>query len=69
MPYGVGTHVLTNNRAQIISKLFESLCAFVGTKHLRTAMYHSQTNRQAELISMKIIPRLRHYVAKHQRDL
>lgn len=68
MLYGIQTQVLTDNRTQVVSKFLELLCAFFGTKHLKTTPYHPQTNRQAESFNKEIITSLRHYFAEQQGD-
>lgn len=56
------------NGTKFINKFFESLCAFLGTKCLKTTAYHLQWTREAECLKEMIIARLRHYVAENQRD-
>lgn len=38
--YGIPGFLLMDNRTQFISKLPESLCAFLGAKHLTRMAYH-----------------------------
>lgn len=68
-PYGTTTHVLTDSESQFMRKLFERICAFLGTEHISTKLYHLQTSRQ-EKYSIKTIiaiARLQHYVAEYQK--
>lgn len=68
IPYGIPTYILTDNGTQLTSKSFATLCTHLGTKQLTTTAYHPQTNGQVERYNKTIVTRLRHYVAKNQRD-
>lgn len=68
MPWGIPTTGLTENLVQSVSKFFELLCAFLGSKHLRTMAYHLEMNWLAEQMDTNIIARLQHYLTHHQRD-
>lgn len=67
-PYRIPDYVRTDNGTQSVSKLFESVCAFLGTKHLTTTGYHSQRNGQVGIFNYTIIKRPRHYMAEHPRN-
>lgn len=67
IPNGIPEFVLTDNGTQFISKLFELICAVLGTRHLTTTAYYLQTNGQAKRFNKTIIARLQHCVAEHLR--
>lgn len=60
--------MLEDNGSQFISKFFQSLCAFLGSKNLTTTAYHLETNGHVESFNKTTIARLRQYVADNQRD-
>lgn len=66
--YGFHNYVLTDNNQQLVSKLFKSLCLFLGAKRLTTTAYHLQTNRQGKRYNCTLVARLPHFVSEHQRD-
>lgn len=68
IPFGIQNYVLTDNGAQFVIKFFATTCGDLGIKHSTTAAYHPQTNAQVERYNEKIVTRLRHYIADHQRD-
>lgn len=39
-PYGASAYLLTENGKQFASKLFETICSFLGLKHLTAFAYH-----------------------------
>lgn len=44
--YGIPDYFLTDDGSKFLSKFFESLCAFLGKKHLTITVHHPQTNGQ-----------------------
>lgn len=66
--YGIPAHVLTNNETQFVSKFYQSLWDFLGTKYQMTTAYNPQTNGQAERFDKMITATLQHYQSEHQRD-
>ena len=42
--YGALSYILSDNRPQFVSQLFNELCTLLGIKRKFTASYHSQTN-------------------------
>lgn len=60
--------VLTDNGKQFTSKFFAALCAFLGTKLITTAEYHSQANGQVERYNRTLVARLRHCIDERQQD-
>lgn len=44
VPYATLSHVLTDNKVQVTSKLFKTPCTMLGVQHLTAAAYHLQTN-------------------------
>lgn len=69
IPYVIPMHSLRYNETQLASTLFETICTFLGTNHLKTAAYHPQMHGQADGLNKTIIARLWYYVAKHHRNL
>ena len=63
--YGAPTHVLSDNRLQFASKLFQLLCPALGVRNVFTKTYHPQTNRQAERFNHTILHGLRVFVGEH----
>lgn len=53
--YGTPTYLLTDDRAQFINNILESISAILSTKRLTGKAYHPQTNGQAEGINKTII--------------
>lgn len=66
MQYGIPRHVL-KNEMQFVSKLLETLCTFLRTKHLTTMAYHPQTNGQSEQFNETTIAILCHCGAQLQQ--
>lgn len=60
--------VLTDIRSQFISKFFESLCCFLGTRHITSAAYHRQLDWLSQCFYKTIITLMQHKVAQPQRD-
>lgn len=54
MPYDIPTRMLTDTELQFVCKFFESLCAFLGTIHLRPAPYHPRTKAQPGLSIIRL---------------
>lgn len=67
IPYGIRSFILTDNRSQIVSKVFATLCGLLGVKHLTTTASCPQTNSQAEQFNKTVATRLRHFVGEHQQ--
>lgn len=67
-PYGIPSHVFTDNETQFLSQLLDTLCTHLYTKHMKTSAYRPQTNRKAFRYSKTIVTRLRHYLPTHQQD-
>lgn len=67
--YGVPDFVVTDNRTQVISKLFESVCFILGAELLSTTAYHPQGNGKVERFNKTIIPRRKPNDMEHQRNL
>lgn len=61
-------YVLSENRTQFISSLFELLCVLLGSKQLTTTVYHLKTSKPAEIFKKPIIAMLLYYVTEHHRD-
>lgn len=68
IPNGIRMYVLMDNEKKFTSRFFEVLWAFLGAKHLKTAAYHLQGNKQAERSNNTIFARPKHFVAEHQKD-
>lgn len=66
-PYGIPTNMFTDSGSQLVRKLFESLRASLGRKHLTTATFHSQMRKQAGRYCKTIITKLQHHVEEHER--
>ena len=67
-PYGMPNYLLTDNGTQFVSKFFETICSYLGIKHLTTTAYHPECNGQAERYNRTLVERLRHYVSEHQKQ-
>lgn len=48
VPHGVLDYMLTYNESKFTSRFLDSLCPFLGTKHLKKSSYRPQTYEQAE---------------------
>lgn len=68
IPYRIPTPLLTDTGTLFTSKIFQWLCTFLGSKHLRTTAYHLQINGQKERFDKKTVAGLRYYAAKHRSD-
>lgn len=55
------------NGMQFVSKLFETLCAFIGTEYVTTTPSHLQTNGQGDS-AMRRISKAYNTVIKRQDD-
>lgn len=67
LPCESTTHVLTDDRTQVLRIFFEALCIVLGTKDMTTTAHHPQTNRQVECFNKTMIAILWHYAVEHQR--
>lgn len=68
VPYDIWMPVFADNRMQLVSKFFQSLCTFFRTKHLTRTAYHLQSNWREERLNEAIIARLWHCAVEHQWD-
>lgn len=68
IPYGILTHILTDNETQFIRKFIDSLCPSWRTKHLTATLHHPQTNGKERRFYNTIVVRSWKYVAEHQRN-
>ncbi|RNA37360.1 RNA directed DNA polymerase (reverse transcriptase) [Brachionus plicatilis] len=61
--------LLSDQGRQLMSNLGQEICNYMRTKKLATAPYHSQTNRQTELVTMKPPEkrRLNYYILRIER--
>lgn len=62
VPYDVPIQLLTNNGPEFAGKFFSAVCARLGTKSMKTATFHPQTNGQTGRYNKTILSRLRHYI-------
>lgn len=68
VPYGIPAFLLADNGLQFVSQFFKKLCTFFEVNRLTITTYHPKTDGQAEHYNKTIVARLRHTVAKNQRD-
>lgn len=69
MPYCISLYLLTDNDTRFVSRVLESHCNQLDTKHLTTTAYHLQTNGYVKRYKETIVDRLSHHVANWQRYL
>ena len=48
IPYGMPSHLLSDNGPQFVAKFFEAVCLLLGLNHVTTTAYHPQTNGKTE---------------------
>lgn len=68
VPYGILPDLMTDNDIQFLTKLFETVCNFLGLNYITNTAYHAQTNEQETQCNRMLVARLCHYIAEHQRD-
>lgn len=68
VPYDIKDQLMTDNDPQLVGKLFDAVCAAMGTESLITTNFHLQTNGQFERYNKTILNRLFHYKSEHQKD-
>lgn len=66
--YETAINMLSDNRRQLLSKFFMSVCSILGIRNLFTTTYHPQTNSQVERFNCTILDALLHYVGEHPKD-
>lgn len=59
-------HLLTEKGSHFTRKFFETLCGFLGLKHLPATPYQPQTNAHVETYNKTTVTRLRQCAAEHQ---
>lgn len=64
-PYGIPDYLVLDNGSQIISYLFDIVCASLAPTHMTTTSYHPQTNDQTVSYTRTLVTRLILYVAEH----
>lgn len=68
IPYGIPTHLFTDNGPQFMGKFFAAIFELLGTEKITTTCYHPQTNGQTETYIKTIVNLLRHFVSESQGD-
>lgn len=66
--YGASHYSLSDNKKQFIPRLFDFVCAILGSKHYLITVCSPQSNGQAEQLIRTTVQRLRYYVADHETD-
>lgn len=65
---GIPIIILSENRPQFVIKSIETLFRLLGSTHVTTTVYHSQTKGQSKRYHKTIHDYLQHHAAGSQRD-
>lgn len=61
MLYETPSYLLSDNGSKFVGKFFDTLCSHPGTKHVKTTIYHPQTNGNVERYIKMTVTILRHF--------